>query len=296
MLENTRFDARDEADEPSLAAELAALADIFVLDGFGVSHRAQASVSGVARCLPAAARFPGPLVRRELHFLGAALDAPARPFGVVLGGMKAADKLGVLWALIRKADVIVIGGRMAFTFLAAQGVPVGATLVETERLDDARAMKAAADAAGVRLLLPCDVLTSTSLEGAEASRVVPLAPGCCSPDAPCIPPGAHGVDIGPAAAAQFAGAIAGCATLLWNGPMGKFEVEGFSHGTRAVMRALAAAHERGAVVVAAGGDSVAALNGAGLGGCCTHVSTGGGASLALLEGLRMPGLEALLDE
>ena len=296
LLENTRFDPRDEANDAGLAQELASLCNVFVLDGFGVSHRAQASVSGVARCLPTSCRFPGPLVRRELQFLGAALDAPRRPFGVVLGGMKVKDKLGVLWALIRKADVIIVGGKMAFTFLSALGVAVGATQIEADRLEDARAMKAAADSAGVRLLLPCDVLSTTSLDAPRDARVVLLHRDCCSAQAPCLPADAFGADIGPASAAAFEDAITGCATLLWNGPMGTFEVDAFSEGTSRVMRALARAHdEQGATVVAAGGDSVAALNAAGLSSSFTHISTGGGASLQLLEGTAMPGLEALLN-
>ena len=295
LLENTRFSPLDEQNDAGFSRQLAQFADLYVLDGFGVCHRAQASVSGVAQCLPLGRRFPGPLVRREVRFLGEALDVPKRPFGVVLGGMKVKDKMGVLWALIRKADVVVIGGRMAFTFLAARGVAVGATQVETERLEDARAMQACADAAGVRILLPQDVLCSSSLQAPVATRVVRLSATCCSDAAPCLPADAFGVDIGPEAAAQFEEAVAGCATLLWNGPMGKFEVPEFAEGTRRVMRALARAHERGAVVVAAGGDSVAALNDAGLAASFTHVSTGGGASLQLLEGSSMPGLEALVQ-
>ena len=205
------------------------------------------------------------------------------------------DKIGVINALIRKADVIVIGGKMAYTFLAARGVAVGATQIEADFVDAARDMEAAAAAAGVRLLLPCDVLVSSAAEGPRDTRVVPLKPGCCSAAAPCLPPGSFGMDIGPAAAAEFAAVVAECKTVLWNGPMGRFEVPAFCAGTRALMDAMVAAHGRGAVTVAAGGDSVAALNAAGLHDNFTHVSTGGGASLQLLEGKSMPGLEALLD-
>ena len=294
LLENTRFDARDVADDSSLALELASLCDAFVLDGFGVSHRAQASVSGVARCLPPAARFPGLLVRSELQYLTAALDAPARPFGVVLGGMKVRDKLGVLWALIDKADVLMVGGKMAFTFLASRGVAVGATQIEADFLDAARGIEAAAAAKGVTLLLPCDVLTSASPDEAVDARVTPLTSKCCTAESPCLPPGSLGMDIGPESAESFASAIAGCKTLLWNGPMGRFEVPAFGRGTDRIMHALADAHAAGAVVVAAGGDSVSALNTAGLAQRVTHVSTGGGASLQLLEGKAMPGLQALI--
>lgn len=201
----------------------------------------------------------------------------------------------MLWALIKKADVICIGGKMAFTFLAARGVAVGATQIEPDFVDAAREMEAAAAAAGVRLLLPCDVVVSASPDEPKDMRTVPLRPGCCTAAKPCLPPDAFGMDIGPEASAQFAAAVSECRTLLWNGPMGRFEVPAFGAGTTALMHALAAAHGRGAVTVAAGGDSVAALNAAGLRDACTHVSTGGGASLQLLEGKSMPGLEALLE-
>jgi len=294
LLENTRFDARDVADDDSLAQELASLCDAYVLDGFGVSHRAQASVSGVARHLPLAARFPGLLVRSELQYLTAALDAPTRPFGVILGGMKVRDKLGVLWALIDKADVLLVGGKMAFTFLASRGVAVGATQIEADYLDAARGIEAAAASKGVRLLLPCDVLTSASPDEPVDVRVTPLTSNCCTADSPCLPAGSFGMDIGPETADSFASAIAGCRTLLWNGPMGRFEVPAFGRGTDRIMHALADAHAAGAVVVAAGGDSVSALNAAGLAQRVTHVSTGGGASLQLLEGKAMPGLQLLI--
>ena len=293
LLENTRFEAGDTKDDPELAASLAALCDVYVLDGFGVCHRAQASVSGVARCVPR--RFPGPLVRRELQYLGAALDAPQRPFGVVLGGMKVRDKISVLYALIEKADVICVGGKMAFTFLAARGIAVGATQIEADFVDDARKMEAAAAARGVKLLLPTDVVVSASADEPRELRTVPLRAGCCTAEAPCLPAGAFGMDIGPQAVAEFSAALEACRTIFWNGPMGKFEVPAFGHGTQTVMQAIAAAHAAGAVTVAAGGDSVAALNAAGLHAAMTHVSTGGGASLQLLEGQSMPGLEALLE-
>ena len=293
LLENTRFEKGDTKDEAKLAEAFAALCDAYVLDGFGVCHRAQASVSGISRF--AARRYPGPLVRRELQYLGAALDAPARPFGVVLGGMKVRDKIGVLWALIRKADIIMIGGKMAFTFLAARGIAVGATQIEADFVDDARRMEAAAAAAGVKLLLPADVVVSASPDEPRELRTVALRPGCCTTEAPCLPHGLFGMDIGPEAAHEFSCAIEACKTVLWNGPMGKFEVPAFGEGTQQIMRALAEAHRGGAITVSAGGDSVSALNSAGLHGAMTHVSTGGGASLQLLEGDSMPGLEALLQ-
>lgn len=295
LLENTRFHPGDAADDPAFAQQLAALCDLFVLDGFGVAHRAQGSVSGVALALPPECRFPGPLVRSELRLLGAAvLTQPRRPLAVVLGGAKVKDKIGVIKALIRVADTIVVGGRMAFTFLAARGVAVGATQVEGAWLERCREMEAAAVAAGVKLLLPCDALVSRSLDAPVDCHVVPLTVGCCTADRPCVPADAFGVDIGPETSAQFSIALASCATILWNGPMGKYEVPAFSAGTNAMVGAAVAARAAGGVVVVAGGDSVAALAAAGRTAAVTHVSTGGGASLRLLEGLDMPGLSALL--
>lgn len=264
----------------------------------------QASVSGVALALPPAARFPGPLVRSELAYLGrAVLNSPKRPLGVVLGGSKVKDKIGVISALLGKADVIVIGGRMAFTFLAARGVAVGGTSIETAWLPQCREMEAAAAAAGVRLLLPVDALVSASLDFPADPFTVPLVLGCCSDEAPCVPEGSFGVDIGPKSRSTFADAVLKCGTILWNGPMGRYEVSAFAAGTNAMVDTVAEAHAAGAVVVVAGGDSVAALNAAksrqaAAGGAppveVTHVSTGGGASLQLLEGKGMPGLQALL--
>ena len=293
LLENTRFEAGDTANDPQLARALAALCDVFVLDGFGVCHREQASVSGVARCV--ARRFPGPLVRRELTFLGAAmLDTPRRPLCFVLGGANVRDKIGVLRSLLQKADTLLVGGRMAFTFLAARGVRVGATQIEADWVSAAREMEEAADAAGVRLLLPMDVLVSSSLDAPINTQVVKLSRGCCTDEQPCIPAGAFGVDIGPDSCRLFADAIAGCASILWNGPMGRFEVPQFAEGTQALVAAMAGAHAKGAVTVVAGGDSVAALGGAKGAEKVSFVSTCGGASLQLLEGKSMPGLEALL--
>jgi len=308
LLENTRFEPGDVKDDPEarsqpplaavgsaalsnspsqLAKRFASLCDIFVLDGFGVCHRGQASVSGVARCLPASRRFTGPLVRRELQFLGAALDSPRRPFGVVLGGMKVKDKVALLHSLVLKADLMLVGGKMALTFLAATGVQMDACQVESDSLAAARDVLASAAARNVRLLLPTDLVLSSSADGADA-RVLKLDAGAA------VPSGAMALDIGPQTSAAFAEAIAGCATVLWNGPMGRFEVPAFGRGTTAVVDALAKAHGEGAVVVAAGGDSLAALRAGGGEACVSHASTGGGASLQLLEGKSMPGLEALL--
>ncbi|KAJ9530413.1 hypothetical protein QJQ45_000787 [Haematococcus lacustris] len=235
LLENTRFHAGDVDNDPDFARALGQLADVYVLDAFGVMHRDQASVTGVIAHV--AASFPGPLVRHELKFLMHYMEEPVRPLAVVVGGAKVADKIGVLGSLIPKSDVVLVGGRMAFTFLAAQGVSVGATQVEEDKLQvreewmakyklvlDASAMLALAEARGVQLLLPCDVRVSRSLEGPEGLALSDLTRTCCSPDKPCLPEGAYGIDIGPASEAQFVEALKRCKTIFWNGPMGKFEV------------------------------------------------------------------------
>ncbi|GFR40366.1 hypothetical protein Agub_g914 [Astrephomene gubernaculifera] len=248
---------------------------------------------GVTRFVPQC--YPGPLVRRELSQLADRLYEPERPLGVVLGGAKVADKIGVLAALIEQADVVLVGGRMAFTLLAARGVAVGATQIEENWLEPCRRMMARAAARGTRLLLPSDVLWSASLAGpGPEGGVQQLTPTCCTADSPCIPAGRYGVDIGPDTAAAFREALLGCRTIFWNGPMGKFEVPEFGAGTLAVARAMDEASRRGAITIIGGGDSVAAVTAAGLAGNIKHISTGGGASLELIEGTGMPGLRALV--
>ncbi|KAJ9530540.1 hypothetical protein QJQ45_012523 [Haematococcus lacustris] len=240
LLENTRFHAGDVDNDPAFARALGQLADVYVLDAFGAMHRDQASVTGVIAHV--AASFPGPLVRHELKFLMHYMEEPVRPLAVVVGGAKVADKIGVLGSLIPKSDVVLVGGRMAFTFLAAQGVSVGATQVEEDKLQvreewsakyklvlDASAMLALAEARGVQLLLPCDVRVSRSLEGPEGLALSDLTRTCCTPDKPCLPEGAYGIDIGPASEAQFAEALKRCKTIFWNGPMGKFELTAFTN-------------------------------------------------------------------
>ncbi|KAL6750909.1 phosphoglycerate kinase [Haematococcus lacustris] len=291
LLENTRFHAGDVDNDPAFARALGQLADVYVLDAFGVMHRDQASVTGVIAHV--AASFPGPLVRHELKFLMHYMEEPVRPLAVVVGGAKVADKIGVLGSLIPKSDVVLVGGRMAFTFLAAQGVSVGATQVEEDKLQDASAMLALAEARGVQLLLPCDVRVSRSLEGPEGLALSDLTRTCCSPDKPCLPEGAYGIDIGPASEAQFVEALKRCKTIFWNGPMGKFEVPEFASGTRAIAQALAEATAGGAITIVGGGDSAAAVNDLGLASSMSHISTGGGASLELVEGRALPGVTAL---
>ncbi|KAF8068321.1 pgk [Scenedesmus sp. PABB004] len=296
LLENLRFHAGEASNDPAFAASLAALGDVCVNDAFGVVHRDQASVTGVLCHLRG---YPGMLLRAELRHLHGVRAAPARPFAVVLGGAKVKDKLPVLAALIAQQhapDLLLVGGRMAFTFLAAEGVAVGATQVEGEWLQACRDMRGAAAARGVRLLLPRDAVVARSLDDDRGCCTVPLTRGCCSADAPCVPAGCHGLDIGPASAAAFAEALVGCRTVFWNGPMGRFEVPGFAAGTAALARAVGAATEAGATTVIGGGDSVAALNQLRPRPAVSFVSTGGGASLELIQGRLLPGLRALADD
>ncbi|KAI8468557.1 MAG: phosphoglycerate kinase [Monoraphidium minutum] len=292
LLENVRLHPGEAANDPAFAAALAALGDVYVGDAFGVAHRDQASVTGVPALM--ARVYPGPLVAREAaNYLGT-LEAPRRPLGVVIGGAKVKDKIGVLRSLIAKADVIAVGGRMAFTFLAGQGVSVGATQIEEDWVEPAREMVAAAAARGVQLLLPSDVLVSASLDAPESVRIVPLTATCCTAAAPCIPPGCFGADVGPASSAAYRKALSSCATLLWNGPMGRYEVPEFAAATAAMAETISDATRRGAATCIGGGDTLAAFHRLAPGGAVGFASTGGGASLELLEGRPMPGLRALL--
>jgi phosphoglycerate kinase len=279
LLENLRFDAREEANDPGFAAELASEAELFVQDAFGAVHRAHASTVGVAELLPAAA---GLLLESELAAFRRLLDHPAHPFVVVIGGVKVADKIGVIDRLTQLADAVLIGGAMAFTFLAADGVGVGASRHEDEE-GQGTARRAMADARdrGCELLLPRDVVVADRFDAEAARKVVPVAQ---------IPDGWMGLDIGPQTAELYAGKLAGARTIFWNGPMGVFELPPFAEGTLAVARAVAASD---AVSVVGGGDSVAAVNAAGVADQITHVSTGGGAALELIEGRTLPGVEAL---
>ena len=279
LLENLRFDPREEANDPGFAAELASEAELFVQDAFGAVHRGHASTVGVAELLPAAA---GLLLESELAAFRRLLDHPAHPFVVVIGGVKVADKIGVIDRLTQLADAVLIGGAMAFTFLAADGVGVGASRHEDEE-GQGTARRAMADARdrGCELLLPRDVVVADRFDAEAATKVVPVAQ---------IPDGWMGLDIGPQTAELYAGKLAGARTTFWNGPMGVFELPPFAEGTLAVARAVAASD---AVSVVGGGDSVAAVNAAGVADQITHVSTGGGAALELIEGRPLPGVEAL---
>jgi phosphoglycerate kinase len=282
LLENLRFHAGEELNDPEFAAALAALADVYVNDAFGAAHRAHASVEAVARLLPAAAGY---LLRRELQVLGELLDAPAHPFVVVSGGVKVADKIGVIERLAGPADAILIGGAMAYTFVVATGGRVGGSLHEDEEgQESARRAIAACKEAGCELLVPVDSVCGRSFSADPPQQVFP---------SDAIDDGWLGLDIGPQASTTYAARVRAAATFFWNGPMGAFELAPYAAGTRAIAEAAAAS--TGTTVVG-GGDSVAALTQAGLADQVTHVSTGGGASLELLEGRTLPGVAALPTE
>ncbi len=276
LLENLRFHAEEEKNDPAFARELAALADVFVNDAFGTAHRAHASTAGVVPFVKRA--VAGDLLRAELEHLRIVRE-PERPLVCFLGGAKVSDKLSVLAALAPHTDVLAVGGAMAYTFLLAQGQETGASLVEPERVDDARAVVEAARAAGRELLLPTDHVVAERLEAGAPTRVVKE-----------IPPGWLGVDIGPETAARYGTAAAEARTVFWNGPMGVFEIDAFAKGTEAVAHAIADSDARSVV---GGGDSLAAINKLGLGPRIGHLSTGGGASLEYVQGLALPGVVAL---
>jgi phosphoglycerate kinase len=276
LLENLRFHAGETSNDGDFARALAALADVYVNDAFGSAHRAHASTAGVASLVPQVAA--GDLLRSELDHLRVVLD-PARPLMVILGGAKVSDKLAVLEALAPRADVLAIGGAMSYTFMAARGEPTGSSLVEPERVDDARRVMDAARGSGRQLLLPTDHLAAQRVEAGAPVRVVRE-----------IPEGWMGVDIGPETAKRYAEALRAARTAFWNGPMGVFEIPDFADGTEQVARAAA---ESDATTVVGGGDSLAAVNRLGLGDRIDHLSTGGGASLEYVQGIVLPGVAAL---
>ena len=281
LLENLRFDPREEKNDPTFAKELADMAELYVSDAFGTVHRAHASTAGVAAYLPAVS---GLLVAKELQIMGGALENPKRPFVAVLGGAKVSDKIGVINNLLDKADTIIIGGGMAYTFAKAQGGEIGKSLCESDKLDYALDMIEKAKKNGVKLLLPTDTLAATEFAPDAESRVVPTG---------AIPADMEGMDIGPDTTAAFCEAVKGAGTVVWNGPMGVFEFERFAQGTRAMAQALA---DSGAVTIVGGGDSAAAVEQMGFADKITHISTGGGASLEFLEGIELPGVACLLDK
>ena len=276
MLENTRFEPGEEANDERLARSLAGLADLYCNDAFGAAHRAHASTEGVTHFLPT---YAGLLLASEVDTLDRLLTNPARPFIAILGGAKVSDKLGVISALIDRVDAVLLGGGMANTFLLAGGVEVGNSLVERDRVGDARALIDAAAARGVQIELPSDARVAQSLDG--PSRTVSIAQ---------IPPGEAIFDIGPETESRYGQLIRSAGTVFWNGPVGVYERSAFSGGTRQVAEAVAGTS---AVTVVGGGDSIAALNDAGLASQIDHVSTGGGASLEYLEGRTLPGVAAI---
>ena len=279
LLENLRFDIREEKNGADFAKALADMADIFVSDAFGTVHRAHASTAGVADYLPA---YCGLLVEKEVSIMGKALENPARPFVAILGGAKVSDKINVINNLLEKADTIIIGGGMAYTFKKAQGYEIGTSLLEADRIDYAKEMLAKAEAKGVKLLLPVDNYCAKEFS-ADAEPVL------CEGD---IPADLMGMDIGPKTVEIFAAAVKGAGTIVWNGPMGVFEFDKFANGTKAMAKALA---ESGAITIVGGGDSAAAVEKLGFANAITHISTGGGASLEFLEGKELPGVACLLD-
>jgi phosphoglycerate kinase len=284
LLENLRFHPEEEKNDLDFAKRLAALGDCYVNDAFGTAHRAHASTEAVAKILkPAVAGF---LMQRELDYLGRALDRPQRPFVAILGGAKISGKIDVIRALLGKVDRLLIGGAMMFTFLRAQGRPTGRSLVEEDRVGMAREVLDQVPGSGVELVLPVDCVASTAADGSAPWR------NCRLED---LRAEEMGVDIGPETLASFSARIQDARTVLWNGPMGIFEVPAFAGGTRGLAQALAAVGGRGAVTVVGGGDSVAAVQQAGLAEQVTHLSTGGGASLEFLEGRVLPGVAALDD-
>jgi len=281
MLENCRFHAGDEKNDEAMSRALAKLCDVFVNDAFGAAHRAHASTVGITKFVPVAAA--GFLMAKELEYLGRAMTNPARPFVAILGGAKVSDKIGVLRNLVTKVDALLVGGGMAYTFLKAQGMEIGASLLEADKLDVARTILEAARAKGVTFLLPMDHVIAQKVAADAEIRIA---------DSTAIPAGWMGLDIGPKARAAFATAIRGAKTVVWNGPMGVFELAPFREGTLSVARAIA---ESGAISIVGGGDSVAAVTQAGLADRMSHISTGGGASLEFLEGIELPGVAALTD-
>ena len=281
VLENLRFHPGEEKNDPAFAAELAALAEIYVDDAFGTAHRAHASTEGVTRFLPSVC---GLLMARELEMLGRVLEAPERPCAAILGGAKVSDKIAVLGNLAGRVDVLIIGGGMAATFLKAKGLEVGDSLVEDDRVDFARELAARAHRGPLKLLIPEDVVVANAFAAEAESKIV---------DAAGIAPGWRIMDIGPRTAKCFADELRRCKTIVWNGPMGVFEWDRFAHGTAAVAKAVAALAD--ATTVVGGGSTAEAVDKLGLAGKMTHVSTGGGASLEFMEGKVLPGVAALMD-
>ncbi|MFS8896972.1 phosphoglycerate kinase [Synechococcus sp. R3-13] len=284
LLENVRFYPEEEDNDPEFARKLASLADLFVNDAFGSAHRAHASTAGVTAYLqPAVAGY---LVEKELQFLSGAIEDPRRPLAAIIGGSKVSTKIGVIERLLEKVDKLLLGGGMIFTFYQAQGLKTGKSLVETDKLDLARSLMEKAKERGVELLLPVDVVVADRFDKDAQAQTVSIH---------AIPEDWMGLDIGPESIKAFQAALQGCQTVVWNGPMGVFEFDRFAVGTEAIARTLADLTQAGATTIIGGGDSVAAVEKVGLADKMTHISTGGGASLELLEGKVLPGIAALTE-
>ena len=282
LLENVRFYKEEEANDEGFAKSLAELADVYVNDAFGTAHRAHASTAGVAKFLKPA--VSGYLMQKEIDIMGKALSNPERPFVAILGGAKVADKLGVIQNLLEKVDTLIIGGGMAYTFLKAQGMEIGKSLLDAEKIEFANQMIAKAKSSGVKLLLPVDAVVTDDFKKPTLSKTVA---------ADQIPADLQGVDIGPETVKLFAKEIEAAKTVIWNGPMGVFELPQFAVGTKAVAEALTSSK---GITIVGGGDSAAAVEQMGYAAKVTHVSTGGGASLEFMEGIELPGIAALTDK
>ncbi|MEB3295467.1 MAG: phosphoglycerate kinase [Synechococcales bacterium] len=282
LLENVRFYPEEEKNDPEFAKKLASVADLYVNDAFGTAHRAHASTEGVTQYLsPAVA---GLLVEKELQFLQEAIENPQRPLAAIVGGSKVSSKIGVIETLLEKVDKLFIGGGMVFTFYKARGLTVGKSLVEEDKLELAKSLEAKAAAKGVQLLLPTDVVVADAFSADANIQTV---------SAEAIPDGWMGLDIGPASVETFQAALADCKSVIWNGPMGVFEIDKFAKGTEAIANTLAGLTPQGCTTIIGGGDSVAAVEKVGVASQMSHISTGGGASLELLEGKVLPGIAAL---
>lgn len=282
LLENVRFDAREEKNDESLSKEFASMAEIFVNDAFGTAHRAHSSTAGIAEFLPAVSGF---LIEKELEFLGSALENPQRPFIAILGGAKVSDKLGVIESLLEKVDTLIIGGGMAYTFFKSIGYSVGKSICELDKLDLAKELMEKAKQKNVKLVLPIDNVIAKEIAPDTENKVI---------DSDNIPDEWEGLDIGPKTVELFKEELKDAKTIIWNGPVGFSEYEIFANGTRSIAQALA--EKEDAVTIIGGGDSAAAIEKMGLSDKMTHISTGGGASLEFLEGKKLPGIECLLDK
>ena len=284
LLENLRYHKAEKKNDPEFAKQLASLADIAVDDAFGVAHRAHASNVGITAHLETVAGF---LMEKEINYIGKTLENPKRPFVAIIGGAKVSDKIGVIENMIDKVDTIIIGGGMAHTFDASKGYPVGDSLVERDKIELAKELLEKAEKKGVKVVLPVDLVVADKFAADANTKIV---------DVDKVPEGWQALDSGPKTSEEYVNALKGAKTVIWNGPMGVFEFDAFAKGTEAVARAVAQATKEGAVSIVGGGDSIAALKKTGLSEKISHISTGGGATLELLEGKVLPGIAALADE